>query len=114
MVLFGVYHNFDLLLVAYAIFLLVALRHFTRSIRQPGGRSWCRALLDANVNGPTFWLLVDKERNPAYTDEFLVSNGAAPFSKIIMTPSVYLTDEAWKELVPSLIKGLRHIIRERA
>ena len=46
-----------------------------------------------------------------YTDEFLVQNGAAPFSSILMTPSAFLTDEAWQEIVPKLIKGIRYQVR---
>ena len=34
-------------------------------------------------------------------------NGAAPFSRVIMTPNAFLTDEAWQEIVPLLIKGMR-------
>ena len=46
--------------------------------------------------------------NPVFTDEYLVQHGAAPFSSVIMTPSGFLTDEAWSELAPKLVKGLRH------
>ena len=68
----------------------------------------------ANRSGPTYWLLTGKERNPAYTDEFLQANGAAEFSSIVMTPNAFLTDEAWKQIVPLLIKGLRKMVVERA
>ena len=53
-------------------------------------------------------------RNPDFSDEFLVRHGSAQFSKIIMTESAFLTDEAWKKLVPFLIQGLRHVVREAA
>ena len=46
-----------------------------------------------------------------YTDDFLVQNGAAPFSSIVMTPSAFLTDEAWQKIVPKLIKGIRYQVR---
>ena len=68
----------------------------------------------ANASGPSFLMPAGAERNPAFTDEFLVEYGAAPFSSIIMTPSGFLTDESWKQIVPLLIKGLRHKIREAA
>ena len=68
----------------------------------------------ANASGPTFWLLSGKERNPAYTDEFLRQHGAAAFSSIIMTANAFLTDDAWKLIVPLLIKGLRKIVEDRA
>lgn len=44
-----------------------------------------------------------------FTDAFLREHGAAAYSKIIMTPSGYLTDEAWKKIVPFLILGLRQV-----
>ena len=42
-----------------------------------------------------------------FTDEFLLRHGAAPHSTIIMTPSGFLTSEAWVDIVPRLCKGLR-------
>ena len=54
-----------------------------------------------------------KFRKEAYTDEFLVSNGAAPFSTIIMTPTGYLIDDAWVEIVPRLTKGLRAVVEKK-
>ena len=65
----------------------------------------------ANVSGPTFWLLSGKAQNPVYTDAFLEQHGAAKHSTIIMTENGFLTDEAWQQLVPFLIKGLRHAVR---
>ena len=35
-------------------------------------------------------------------------------SSVIMTPTGYLTDEAWTTIVPMLCKGLRHKIRQAA
>ena len=49
-----------------------------------------------------------------FTDEFLLQHGAAPYSKIIMTPTGYLTDEAWKQIVPLLILGLRQAVTDEA
>ena len=49
-----------------------------------------------------------------YTDQFLVENGAAHFSTIVMTPSGFLTDEAWRFIVPLLIKGIRKVVRDSA
>ena len=49
-----------------------------------------------------------------FTDEYLVKHGAAPFSTIVMTPSAFLTDEAWEKFVPSLIKGIRLQVRTAA
>ena len=68
----------------------------------------------SNCSGPTFFLLSGKTSNPAYSAKFLMKHGAAKHSLVIMTPNAFLTDEAWQEIVPHLIKGLRHIIRVRA
>lgn len=68
----------------------------------------------ANASGPTFFLPAGKVRNPVYTDEFLERNGAAKFSSVIMTPNGFLTDEAWAEIVPLVIQGLRHKVRTAA
>lgn len=59
-------------------------------------------------------LLAGKEQNPAFTQEFLVRNGAAPFSSIIMTPTGFMTDEAWQKLVPLLVKSIRKVVRDAA
>lgn len=65
----------------------------------------------SNASGPTFVLLAGITINPAYSDKFLHEHGAALHSKIIMTPTAFLTDEAWKLIVPHLIEGLRHVVR---
>ena len=67
-----------------------------------------RSGFPANASGPTFFLPAGTVRHPAFTDDYLERFGAAPFSTIVMTPSGYLTDESWAEIVPLLIKGLRH------
>ena len=59
-------------------------------------------------------LLAGQTINPAYNDKFLQEHGAALHSKIIMTPTAFLTDEAWKLIVPHLISGLRHVVRSHA
>ena len=42
-----------------------------------------------------------------YTDAFLVKHGASPGSTIAMTPTGYMTVEAWEELAPKMAAGLR-------
>lgn len=64
-----------------------------------------------NVSGPTFWLMTGKDVNAVYTEEFLEQNGAAKFSMIIMTPTGFLTDEAWQQMEPNLTSGIRHAVR---
>ena len=68
----------------------------------------------SNAQGPTFFLPPGKTRKPAYTDEFLVKHGAAPFSTVIMTKTGFLTDDAWVEIVPRLIKGVRAVVEAKA
>ena len=68
----------------------------------------------ANESGPTFILCQGQEANPAFTDVYLQQHGAAPFSKVVMTPSAYMTDETWKFIVPPLTDGWRLIIRQAA
>ena len=66
----------------------------------------------AGKSGPTFFLPAGKIKNPIYTDEYLERHGAAKFSTVIMTPSGYLTTEAWPILVPRLSKGIRFKVAE--
>ena len=63
-----------------------------------------------NVEGPTFIMPVGKTKNPAYSDEFLRQQGAAEFSSVIMTPSGYLTADAWEIIYPLFIKGVRKVV----
>jgi hypothetical protein len=35
--------------------------------------------------------------------------GAPAYSKVIMTPNAYMTDEAWKEAAVLLAKGIRSL-----
>ena len=65
-----------------------------------------------NTSGPTFFLLAGKKKNPVYTDEFLERHGAKKYSTIVMTPTGYLTAEAWDIIIPLHIKGVRHIVTE--
>ena len=68
----------------------------------------------ANVSGPTYFCCAGQEPNPAFTDEYLVQNGAAPFSKVVMTPTAYMTDDTWQYIVPPFTEGWRHLLREAA
>ena len=62
----------------------------------------------SNDSGSTFFLPGGTRQNQAFTDEFLERHGAVKGSSVIMTPSGYLTDEAWKQIIPKLIMGVRH------
>ena len=74
-------------------------------------RSGCPAPDPKDTAGPTFFLLTGTTCKPEYSQDFLELKGAAKYSKIIMTDNAYLTDEAWKQLCPSLTAGLRHKVR---
>ena len=68
----------------------------------------------SNAQGPTFFLPAGKQRNAVYTDKFLQDNGAAAFSTVVMTPTGFLTDDAWSIIVPNLIKGIRKVMSDYA
>jgi hypothetical protein len=44
-----------------------------------------------------------------YTDEFLVTMGAAPGSCVVMTPNAYMTKAAWAEIAPKIARGIRQL-----
>ena len=71
-----------------------------------------RSGFPGNTSGPTFFLLSGKKKNPVYTDEFLERQGAKKYSTVVMTPTGYLTEEAWATIIPLHIKGVRHILTE--
>ncbi len=60
----------------------------------------------ADVTGPTIFLLEGKRKREGFTDKFLVDHGAAIGSKCIMTATAFMTEEAWVQATPSVIKGL--------
>ena len=49
----------------------------------------------AGATGPTAFLPAGKQRKAGYTDAFLVKHGAPAGSTIVMTPTGYMTEEAW-------------------
>lgn len=61
----------------------------------------------AGVTGPTAFLPPGQRRRTGFTDNFLVENGAADGSTIVMTATGYMTEEAWVELAPKMAYGLR-------
>jgi hypothetical protein len=61
----------------------------------------------ADVTGPTIFLLEGKRKRFGFTDKFLVDHGAAIGSTCIMTATAFMTEEAWVQATPSVIKGLR-------
>ena len=63
------------------------------------------------MSGPTFFLPAGKVPHPDFTDEFLFAHGAAKHSSVVMTPTGFLTDDAWVIIEPKLCDGLRHNVR---
>jgi hypothetical protein len=61
----------------------------------------------SGATGPTAFLPPGVRRHTGFTDEFLVKHGAAPGSAIVMTPTGYMTEEAWVELAPKMAAGIR-------
>ena len=78
--------------------------------RETPGRTTCsmiKVINSAGDVGPCYFLMTGKKPRAGYTDAWLLSEGAPPGSRIIMTPSGYLTDEAWDELSAALAEGVR-------
>ena len=71
-----------------------------------------RSGFPGNASGPTFFLPAGKTKNEAYTEEFLVRNGAAKYSEVVMTPTGYLTEEVFRYILPRMCKGLRQKLRD--
>jgi hypothetical protein len=61
----------------------------------------------AGVTGPTGFLPPGKNSKTGYTDTFLRTHGAAVGSTIVMTPTGYMTEDAWVEMAPSMCAGIR-------
>jgi len=63
----------------------------------------------AGDTGPTIFLLKGQRKRVSYMDQFLLENGAAIGSTIVMTENAFMTMAAWEELMPLVCKGLRAI-----
>ena len=61
----------------------------------------------SGATGPTGFLPPGVRRQTGFTDDFLIKHGAAPGSTIIMTPTGYMTEEAWVEMAPHMAAGIR-------
>jgi hypothetical protein len=60
----------------------------------------------AGCEGPQIFLAAGKTMEVKALNN-LELLGAPKYSKIIMTPTAYMTDEAWAEAAPLLAKGIR-------
>jgi hypothetical protein len=63
----------------------------------------------AGKDGPTGFLPPGLRCKHGYTDKFLIENGAAVGSTIIMTPTGYMTEEAWDEMAQPMAAGIRQM-----
>jgi hypothetical protein len=61
----------------------------------------------AGATGPTAFLPPGLRVKHGYSDEFLVKYGAPPGSTIVMTPTGYMTEDAWLEMAPTIADGIR-------
>ena len=61
----------------------------------------------ATAVGPTMFLLAGQRKREGYTDGFLKRHGAAEGSTFLMTPTAFMTDDAWIALAEKLAKGIR-------
>ena len=57
--------------------------------------------------GPCILKPPGAKRKPAFTDKYLEDHGAPFGSAVVMTPTGYMTAEAWEDYAPYVIKGIR-------
>ena len=67
-----------------------------------------RTVSVSGVTGTTIFLFEGKKRHGNYSDKLLLTNGDGIGSKIIMTPTDFMTEEAGENTTPKIIKGLRN------
>uniref|UniRef100_A0A7S2XM23 Uncharacterized protein n=1 Tax=Attheya septentrionalis TaxID=420275 RepID=A0A7S2XM23_9STRA len=63
----------------------------------------------AGTQGPTIMIMSGKRRRKGFTDAYLKRYGAAEGSTIVMTPTAFVTEVAWLEMTPFVIKGIRAV-----
>jgi len=63
----------------------------------------------AGATGPTAVLLKGDKLRQGYNDAFLVKHGCAPGSCLEMTPSAFMTGDAWANISPKILKGIRQM-----
>ena len=63
----------------------------------------------ASVTGPVALLPPGTKRKPAWSDEFILKHGAPKGSCVVMTPTGYMTEEAWVEMAPTIADGIRQL-----
>jgi hypothetical protein len=63
----------------------------------------------AGHTGHTVFLLKGKKRKSAFSETFLKQEVCALGLTICMTKNAYMTEEAWEEMTPSIVKGYRNL-----
>ena len=63
----------------------------------------------AGADGPTGFLPPGARKKTGYDDDFLIKHGASAGSTFAMTPTGYMTEEAWVELAPKMAAGIRAV-----
>ena len=66
-----------------------------------------RCAAAGGATGPTNFCLEGTKVKPGYTSDFLQRHGAAPGSSIVMTPTAFMTEQAWVEMAEVRAKGMR-------
>ena len=61
------------------------------------------------ATGPTAFLLAGQKIRAGYTEKWLRQHGAADGSTLVMTPTAFMTTEAWERITPSIVRGYRAI-----
>ncbi|KAJ1447819.1 hypothetical protein M885DRAFT_175856 [Pelagophyceae sp. CCMP2097] len=61
----------------------------------------------AGTTGSTGFMMNSKKKKMGFTDEFLMTNGAAPASSLHMTPTGFMTEVAWVAMAKHQVAGIR-------
>lgn len=90
-------------------------RGIKRSMRQPTKLGVCLSLCiePETLQGIQVQQLSSlhpgQRRDPYYTDKYLMNNGAALGSTIVMTENGFMTEQAWEAITPFQCKGIRDV-----
>ena len=66
-----------------------------------------RCASTAESTGPTNFVMQGTKLKEGYTEKFLFRHGAAPGSSFAMSPSAFMTCEAWLAMALKRAKGIR-------
>ena len=61
------------------------------------------------TNGPTGFAMKGERMKAGYTQDFLLKFGAAVGSIFVMTPSAFMTEKAWGDMMDSILPGIRQM-----